>query len=219
MTRAEELKNIHEKWFERNTCDLKKVATQPVPGYGNPDAQIVFIGEAPGKDEDIQGIPFVGRAGQFLNEMLGEIGMKREDIYITNIVKYRPPNNRDPEPSEKEACAPWLYEELSFIKPKMIIFLGRHSMNDFFPDLKISSVHGKLIHKKFPHIATEYFLPLYHPASALYNGSMRETLMEDFKKIPKAIKAIGEKNYAKNPETAIQKEGPEKSDPRQESLF
>ena len=195
MDRADQLKSIHEKWFAQCACELKKTATQPVPGNGNPSAQIVFIGEAPGKDEDLQGIPFVGRAGQFLNEMLGEIKLKREDIYITNIVKYRPPNNRDPEPDEKEACAPWLYEELNFIKPKVIVFLGRHSMNNFFPELKISDVHGKLIHKKFKSIETEYFLPLYHPASALYNGGMRNTLMADFKKIPLILKKIeGEKN-------------------------
>ncbi len=214
-TRAEQLKQIHEKWFVKNTCPLKKVATQPVPGAGNPSAEIVFIGEAPGKDEDIQGIPFVGRAGQFLNEMLGEIGMKREDIYITNIVKYRPPNNRDPLPTEKEDCAPWLYEELSFIAPKIIVFLGRHSMNDFFPDLKISNVHGKLIHKKFQHIPTEYFLPLYHPASALYNGGMRETLLKDFKKIPKAIETASTSTETKK----IIEEKKEMRKPEQGSLF
>jgi uracil-DNA glycosylase family 4 len=216
-TKAEQLKEIHEKWFKKNTCELKKLATQPVPGNGNPSAKIVFIGEAPGKDEDIQGIPFVGRAGQFLNEMLETIGMKREDIYITNIVKYRPPNNRDPEPSEKEACAPWLYEELSFIKPAIIVFLGRHSMNDFFPDLKISNAHGKLIHKKFARIPTEYFLPLYHPASALYNGGMRETLLKDFKKIPKAI-TVAQSPIRKAADSS-KKKGSENPESKQESLF
>lgn len=190
MTQAEKLQNLHEKWFLACTCELKKTATQPVPGNGNPSAKIVFIGEAPGKDEDKQGVPFIGRAGQFLNEMLASIKLNREDIYITNIVKYRPPNNRDPEPEEKAACSEWLYEELNFIKPKLIVFLGRHSMNDFFPELKISEAHGKLIHKKFKRIETEYFLPLYHPASALYNGGMRETLMTDFKKISLALKKI-----------------------------
>ena len=190
MARDEELKELHKKWFTKNTCGLKTTATQPVPGDGSADAEIVFIGEAPGKSEDEQGIPFIGAAGKFLAEMLGQIKMKRENIYITNIVKYRPPNNRDPEPSEKEACAPWLYEELNLIAPKLIIFLGRHSMNDFFPELKISEVHGKLIHKKFKHIKTEYFLPLYHPAAALYNGDMRETLKEDFALIPKILRKI-----------------------------
>ena len=190
MTKDEELLALHKKWFTKNTCILKATATKPVPGNGSANAPIVFIGEAPGKSEDEQGIPFVGAAGKFLAEMLGQIKMKREDIYITNIVKYRPPNNRDPELSEKEACAPWLYEELNLIEPELIIFLGRHSMNDFFPELKISEVHGKLIHKKFTHIKTQYFLPLYHPAAALYNGGMRETLQSDFGLIPKILVKI-----------------------------
>ena len=190
MTAQERLTAIHTKWFTQCTCALKETATQPVPGNGNPCATIVFIGEAPGKDEDRLGIPFVGRAGKFLDEMLEEIKLTREDIYITNIVKYRPPNNRDPEPEEKHACSAWLYEELNCIKPALIVFLGRHSMNDFFPDLKISDVHGKLLHKKFTRIETQYFLPLYHPASALYNGGMRDTLLADFKKIPKILEKI-----------------------------
>jgi uracil-DNA glycosylase family 4 len=190
MTRAEKLKAIHEKWFLDCTCKLKKTAKRPVPGAGNPSAEIVFIGEAPGKKEDETGIPFVGSAGKFLSEMLESIHLKRDDIYITNIVKYRPPENRDPLPEEKNDCREWLNEELNFIKPKLIVFLGRHSMNDFFPDLKIGDAHGKLIHKKFPGINTEYFLPLYHPAAALYNGAMRETLMKDFKKIPIVLKKI-----------------------------
>lgn len=188
----EALEKIHKQWVGDIDLPIVQTATQPVPGDGNPSAEIVFIGEAPGKNEDLLGKPFVGAAGKFLEEMLEGIKLKRADIYITNIVKFRPPNNRDPLPSEKEACAPWLYEELNFIDPKLIIFLGRHSMNDFFPELKISSVHGKLIHKKFSHIKTEYFLPLYHPASALYNGGMREVLMEDFKKIPGVLKQITE---------------------------
>lgn len=190
MDKNEELKQIHEKWFRDCKCELKKTATQPVPGNGNSMSDIVFIGEAPGKSEDAQGIPFVGAAGKFLAEMLENIKLKREDIYITNIVKYRPPNNRDPLPEEKDVCREWLIEELNFINPKLIVFLGRHSMNDFFPLEKISDVHGKLLIKKFNHINTKHFLPLYHPAAALYNGGMRETLMEDFKKIPKILEKI-----------------------------
>ncbi len=190
MTKAEELAGIHARWIADCSCALKDSGARAVPGDGSATATIVCIGEAPGKKEDELGIPFVGAAGKFLNEMLLSIGMRREDIYITNIVKYRPPNNRDPELSEKEACAPWLYEELNCISPALIIFLGRHSMNDFFPELKISEVHGKLIHKKFKHISTEYFLPLYHPAAALYNGSMRDTLMQDFGQIPAILKKI-----------------------------
>ena len=187
------LKKVNEKWTTKCDCELKKTATQPVFGAGSANAKIVFIGEAPGKSEDKEGIPFIGAAGKFLGEMLGEIKLGREDVYITNIVKYRPPNNRDPENSEKEACAQWLYEELNLIEPDLIIFLGRHSMNNFFPELKISDAHGKIIHKKFKHIKTEYFFPLYHPAAALYNGGMRETLISDFKLIPKVLKKINTK--------------------------
>lgn len=190
MEKEEGLKKIHERWFVECKCELRKTAIQPVPGDGSPDSEIIFIGEAPGKSEDRNGKPFVGAAGKFLAEMLGEIKLKREDIYITNIVKYRPPNNRDPEPEEKDACRDWLIEEINYINPKLIVFLGRHSMNDFFPLEKISSVHGKLLIKKFNHINTKHFLPLYHPAAALYNGGMRETLIEDFKKIPKILDKI-----------------------------
>jgi len=197
MDKSEELKKIHEKWFVDCKCELKKTATQPVPGDGNPSAEIVFIGEAPGKEEDKQGRPFVGAAGKFLSEMLAGIKMKREEIYITNIVKYRPPNNRDPLPEEKDACREWLYEELNFINPKLIIFLGRHSMNDFFPFEKISAVHGKLLVRKFNYIKTKNFLPLYHPAAALYNGNMRETLIADFQKIPKILEKIAKQEFEK----------------------
>ena len=108
MKKSEGLKKLHEKWFRECRCELKKTATQPVPGDGNPEAEIVFIGEAPGRDEDIQGRPFVGAAGKFLAEMLKNIGLNRDKVYITNIVKYRPPNNRDPRPEEKDACREWL---------------------------------------------------------------------------------------------------------------
>lgn len=202
MEKSEELKKIHEYWFAHCNCELRKTATQPVPGNGNPESEIVFIGEAPGKSEDAQGIPFVGAAGKFLAEMLEGIKLKREEIYITNIVKYRPPNNRNPLPEEKDTCREWLHEELNFIKPKLIVFLGRHSMNDFFPTEKISVVHGKLLIKKFKNIETKYFLPLYHPAAALYNGGMRETLTKDFQKIPKILEKI---NKETSPELAAGK--------------
>lgn len=194
MNKAEKLKQLHEKWFKECDCNLKKTATQPVPGDGSANAEIVFIGEAPGKSEDEQGRPFVGAAGKFLAEMLADIHLKREDVYITNVVKYRPPNNRDPLPEEKEACRPWLEEELSLVKPKLIVFLGRHAMSNFFPTEKISDVHGKLLIKKFPNISAKYFFALYHPAAALYNGGMRDILKKDFNKIPKVLEKIKEGN-------------------------
>lgn len=191
MTKHEKLDELNKFWQENCTCELRKTATQAVFGHGNAESDIVFIGEAPGKNEDLKGIPFIGAAGKFFDEMLGEIGKRREDIYITNIVKYRPPNNRDPEPEEKEACNEWLINELKIISPKLIVFLGRHSMLRFFPLEKISDIHGKLLLKTIPELGKKQaFLPLYHPAAALYNGSMREVLIRDFKKITKALQNI-----------------------------
>ena len=190
MEKKQKLESLHKKWANECQCELKKTATQAVPGDGSAEAEIVFIGEAPGRSEDKLGRPFVGAAGKFLDEMLAEIKLKREDVYITNIVKYRPPNNRDPNPEEKSACREWLLEELKIISPKLIIFLGRHAMNNFFPDLQIGSAHGKLLIKPFKGMSTKYFFPLYHPAAALYDGSMRGVLTEDFKKIPKVLEEI-----------------------------
>jgi DNA polymerase len=172
------------------TPELKSQATQLVFGEGNPDASVLFIGEAPGKQEDLQGKPFVGASGKFLDEMLASIGMKREDIYITNIVKYRPPNNRDPLPEEKKAFLPYLQEQLEIIQPKIIVTLGRHSGGAFLPDLHISTDHGKpkriklQFHDDKMNSFAVVVLPLYHPAAALYNGSMRQMLMDDFALIP-----------------------------------
>ncbi len=190
MTKREQLDELNAYWREHCTCELRNTATQAVFGDGNAESEIVFIGEAPGKNEDIEGKPFVGAGGKFLALMLESIKMKREDIYITNIVKYRPPNNRDPEPEEKEACNEWLINELKIIEPKLIVFLGRHAMGRFFPTEKISDIHGKLLIKTTSELGKQAFLPLYHPAAALYNGSMRETLIKDFKKIPKALEKI-----------------------------
>lgn len=198
MTKNEELEILNEKWKKECKCELKNIATQAVPGDGNPEADIVFIGEAPGRSEDKLGRPFVGAAGKFLDEMLELINMKRKEVYITNIVKYRPPNNRDPLPEEKSDCREWLLEELKIISPKLIIFLGRHAMNNFFPNLQISLTHGKLLIKSFRGMCTKYFFPLYHPAAALYDSSMREVLKEDFKKIPKVLKEIGKREEKLN---------------------
>ncbi len=175
------------------TCSLKETATQAVPGEGNPDADIMFIGEAPGKNEDLQGVPFIGAAGKFLSLMLATIKLKREDIYITNVVKYRPPNNRDPLPEEIAACMPWLHEQIKIIKPKIIVTLGRHALEHFVPGKKISEVHGHAFRRNFPDMGEQVFFSLYHPAAALYNGSMRQTLIEDFKKIPKILATLEKK--------------------------
>lgn len=164
----------------QNVCpDLAATATQLVMGEGSPDADVLFIGEAPGAKEDQLGRPFVGAAGKFLDEMLASIELKREDVYITNIVKYRPPGNRDPLPEEIKAFMPFLKQQVEVIQPKLIVFLGRHSMNVFLPELRISQAHGRALRKN-----GQVYLPLYHPAAALYNGGMRATLLEDFAKIP-----------------------------------
>lgn len=191
------LDELKDKIVADDICpELARQATQLVFGDGNPDAKIVFIGEAPGKHEDVQGIPFVGAAGKFLNEMLELIGMNRSDIYITNIVKYRPPNNRDPLPEEKKAFLPYLQAQLEIIQPKIVATLGRHSMNCFLPDLQISKIHGqpKRIKLKMKSSSSDVLeiviLPLFHPAAALYNGGMRQTLIDDFAHIPNVIKAI-----------------------------
>lgn len=181
---------LKQKILEDGTClELADQATNLVMGDGNPDADIVFIGEAPGKSEDEQGLPFVGASGKFLNEMLAEAGMVRDDVYITNIVKYRPPNNRDPLPEEKKEFWPYLLKQLQVIEPKVVITLGRHSMEYFLPGMKISQVHGepKRIAFEDDHIV---IVPLYHPAAALYNGSLRQTLIDDFLRVPEIIEQL-----------------------------
>jgi len=187
MTRSDKTKQL-EKIAQKMINDdplpeLRAGAKQLVPGNGNADADIVFIGEAPGAREDEQGVPFVGAAGKFLAEMLDGIGLKREDVFITNIVKYRPPNNRDPLPAEIEASLPYLMQQLRVIEPKLVIPLGRHAMNVFFPDFIISEAHGTPVQKE-----DLVFLPLFHPAAALYNGGLRQTLKDDFALIPQLIK-------------------------------
>lgn len=171
-------------------CELRKTALNVVPGIGSADARLLFIGEAPGKKEDETGEPFVGAAGKFLNEMLASIGLNREDIYITNVVKYRPPNNRDPLPEEVAACWPWLRAQVELIAPKIIVLLGRHALERFVPGKRISVEHGKAFRRTVPDLGTYVFFALYHPAAALYNGSMRETLMKDFAKIPKILEML-----------------------------
>lgn len=180
MNKQQQLDDIKQKILDdKVTPDLAASATQLVFGDGNPDADLVFIGEAPGKNEDLQGLPFVGAAGKFLNEMLEMIGLKRSDVYITNIVKYRPPNNRDPYPEEKQEFMKYLESQLEVIQPKLTVTLGRHSLNCFLPDLQISRVHGQPKRYK-----NRVYLPLFHPAAALYNGAMRQTLIDDFALIP-----------------------------------
>ena len=197
MSNTQKLQHLEATIVQNNICpDLAAQATQLVFGAGNPEAQIVFIGEAPGKKEDLEGVPFVGAAGKFLDEMLASINLKREDIYITNIVKYRPPNNRDPLPEEKKAFLPYLQAQLEIIQPKIVVTLGRHSGACFLPDLQISRDHGQPKRLKLQlksdakDVLEVVIVPLFHPAAALYNGGLRQTLLDDFGQIPAIIKKI-----------------------------
>ena len=165
--------------------ELAAQATQLVMGDGRPNADIVFIGEAPGKKEDLDGVPFVGASGKFLNEMLEAAGMSRPDVYITNIVKYRPPGNRDPTPAEKAAFLPYLLRQLAIISPRVVVTLGRHSMEYFLPGAKIGEIHGQVQQVTVDGLSLTV-VPLYHPAAALYNGSLRQTLVDDF------VRVVGE---------------------------
>jgi DNA polymerase len=192
MSKQSQLDELNKKMSACSQCALRAGCQRVVPGAGSADADIMFIGEAPGKKEDETGHPFVGAAGKFLNEMLALINLRREDVYIANVVKCRPPENRDPLPEEVAACWPWLLEQIKIIRPKLIVTLGRHSMERFLPGQKISKLHGTLVIKTLEGIGQQHFYALYHPAAALYNGSMREVLIKDFQKIPKIIAKIGQ---------------------------
>lgn len=184
------LESLYQRIKKCSLCRLCENATQAVPGEGSGKLEVFFVGEAPGRDEDLQGRPFVGAAGKFLEQMLNIIGYRREDVYITNIVKHRPPDNRDPLPDEIEACFPYLKEQIEFIKPKIIATLGRHAMELFLPGLKISEVHGQAKRARGIGTKRQVYFPLYHPASALYNPKLRQTLIRDMMKIPVLLKKI-----------------------------
>lgn len=192
VVKSVQLDKVKDAITRDKVCpELAKQASQLVFGSGNPMSDVVFIGEAPGKKEDETGLPFVGAAGKFLDEMLEMIGLSRSEVYITNIVKYRPPNNRDPLPDEKRAFLPYLQKQLEIIMPKVVVTLGRHAANCFLPELRISTEHGRAKRLKLRFGANELsivLLPLFHPAAALYNGSMRQTLIDDFARIPAIIK-------------------------------
>jgi len=190
MTRRKQLDQANADFKQRLESNLLQTCQQVVFGAGSVEAGLVFIGEAPGKREDEQGEPFVGAAGKFLNEMLASIGLERSDIYITNIVKCRPPDNRDPLPEEVEEFWPLLVAELQIIKPKLIVTLGRHALAALVPDQKISAVHGELIKAEVKELGQCNLYALYHPAAALYNGSLRAVLLADFAKIPKVVKMV-----------------------------
>ncbi len=193
-------------------CDLCKGRTKAVPGEGTPQASILFIGEGPGVNEDKQGRPFVGQAGQFLEELLTSINLKRSDVFITNVVKCRPPNNRDPEPGEIAACNDYLDRQIAAIKPDVIVTLGRFSMAKFFGGEKISVIHGRA-----RRVDGRVCIAMYHPAAALHQANLKDTIRADFKKIPMIIEQaarVAAESKAKSEPPPVKEEPPQ-----QMSLF
>lgn len=195
MGAAEELAQIAAEVNACTLCKLYQHATKGVPGEGPPDAKIMFIGEAPGFHEDRQGRPFVGAAGQFLSELLALAGLQRSDVFIANVVKHRPPNNRDPEPDEVAACAGYLERQIAAINPRVIVTLGRFSMARWFPGEKISRIHGQ------PRwVAGRLIVPMMHPAAALHQPQNRPLIEADFRRLPEIL-AEAERTAATAPPT------------------
>ncbi len=192
MNKKEELEDLRRKMEEDKTLPLREGATQLVFGEGNSESKIYFIGEAPGFHEDRLGRPFVGQAGKLLDFLIETIGLKREDVYISNVVRFRPPENRDPEPAEILAFQPYVDREIEIINPKLIVTLGRFSMAKFLPGVLISKVHGKARTVMFRGKDVTV-LPMYHPAAALRSTDLMRQLREDFKRIPEVLKELEDK--------------------------
>ena len=199
-----ELTELYKEIKACTRCDLHKTRTQSVPGVGPENARIMLIGEAPGANEDRKGEPFVGAAGGFLNHLLEMAGLKRADVYITNVVKSRPPENRDPRPEEVAACSVWLDRQLAILKPKVVITLGRFSMYRWFPGGSISKIHGEP--KKF---GSTVVIPMFHPAAALHQPKYKDLIEADFKKLPKILADLNRVEQAEKP----------KDDPKQLSFL
>ena len=186
------LSEFYEEISHCTQCEIAKYRTNAVPGEGAEDADIMFIGEAPGWHEDQQGRPFVGPAGQFLDELLAFINLRREQVYITNVIKTRPSANRDPLPTEIQNCRPWLERQIELIKPKMIVTLGRYSMAMFFPGKSISKIHGTALRRD-----DVIYYAMYHPAAALHQQSLRQVIQEDMLKIPSLLAEVRKVKEAK----------------------
>ncbi len=176
------LAQLYEDIVACRDCDLAKGRTKAVPGEGAEDADLFFIGEAPGWHEDQQGRPFVGPAGQFLEQLLASVGLRREEVYIANVIKCRPPQNREPLPAETQTCRKWLDRQIDLIQPRMIVTLGRHSLSLYFPAESIGKIHGKP-----RHVDGVIYYPMYHPAAALHQGSLRRTIETDMLRIPQIL--------------------------------
>ncbi len=208
QTAEETLAQIAAETRDCVKCDLHVGTKNPVPGEGSPNAEVMFIGEAPGYREDQQGRPFVGPAGQFLNELLATVGLDRKTVFIANVVKHRPPDNRDPLPEEMAACADYLDRQIAAINPKVIVTLGRFSMAKFFPGAKISAIHGQA--KK---VGGRIVVAMFHPAAALHQQSLRQTVIDDFTHAIPA--ALAEATHMEPPNPEDDDDAP----PEQLSLF
>ncbi len=180
--RRAELVELYRELHDQHGCPLAGTRTHIVFGMGNANADLMFVGEAPGATEDQQGKPFVGRAGQLLNRMLGHIGLARDEVFIANVVKCRPPGNRDPLPDEIAACGSYLDRQLALVRPRLVITLGRFSMARWFAGQRISQIHGQP--KRFGNLVV---VPMYHPAAALHQGALKATIEADFLKLPRIL--------------------------------
>ncbi len=196
MSSAEALEHIAAQIRNCQRCPLGLLRTQAVPGEGPADAEIMFIGEAPGYHEDRQGRPFVGASGRLLEKLLAQIGLTREDVFITNVVKCRPPANRDPMPLEMEACTPWLQQQIELIDPLLIVTLGRFSMAQFFPaSARITKVHGQPLLQE-----TRAIVPMFHPAAALRNANWQRDMEADFARLPALLEQVRAQRAAREQE-------------------
>ncbi len=213
MSSEEILKEVAVEVSTCAKCKLCNGRTKAVPGEGPPSAKVLFIGEGPGYHEDKQGRPFVGPAGQFLDELLASINLRRSDVFITNVVKCRPPNNRDPETTEIAACDDYLDRQIAAIQPRVIVTLGRFSMAKFFGSEKISTIHGRA-RKKDNYIC----IAMYHPAAGLHQANLKDTIRDDFKKIP-AIVAEAERMATEAPTKQAGPQTQQEEPPQQLSLF
>jgi uracil-DNA glycosylase family 4 len=182
-----ELTDLYSEVRVCQKCILAQGRTNAVPGEGPEDADIMFIGEGPGFHEDRQGRPFVGAAGNYLNELLDKIGLKREEVYITNVVKCRPPGNRDPEAAEIDACRPYLDRQIDLIRPRLVVTLGRFSMQRYFPGASISRIHGQA-----KRVGSVIYFPMFHPAAALHQPRWRTLVEEDMLKVPDLLAKLDE---------------------------
>ena len=209
MNSREALEQVAQEVSVCTKCVLHYSRKIAVPGEGPANAKIMFIGEGPGFHENEQGRPFVGAAGKFLDELLAKIGMKRSEVFITNVVKCRPPANRDPLPEELEACSEYLERQIQAINPKVIVTLGRYSMARFLPNAKISDVHGQAMR-----VRGRLIVPMYHPAAALHQGSLKPVVERDFALLPELIARA-----ADAPEVEEPKPPEDKTQPKQLSLF